>query len=225
MRKKLAKILKYVPTWSSMKVLGKSKVIQTSYLWLFFVPLAAKALANIPEQIFIPFYGETLTIKLSLPFSWKAFYASAVCFSTASLIFNVFCPAVIKKYDTFTDYEQKGTDSSRVIRSYLALYRQPIKHWPFVGITDSDKNYFLTHVVKYNGKASDIKKGEKTIPVDLLTMSIPRENLKVIYHHVMLEYDFYLPTMRALAYLLYIIGFITFGLVLLENMLYVYRLW
>ena len=85
--------------WSNLTKLGKSRIIQSSYVWLLIVPAVTKALAPLEmlgqNQTF-EVLGTTLTLHVGLPFSWKVFYVSAVFLAGSSLLYQMFCPRLIK---------------------------------------------------------------------------------------------------------------------------------
>ena len=88
--------------WSNLTKLGKNRIIQSSYVWLIVVPAVAKALEPLnmlgQDQTFDVF-GTTLTLHVGLPFSWKVFYVSALFLSGSSLLYQIFCPRLIKDLD------------------------------------------------------------------------------------------------------------------------------
>lgn len=205
-----------------MKSLGRSHIIQSSYFWLFFVPLAAKAMAAAPELIAVQVFGASFPIKVALPFSWKLFYVSAICFAIGSLLYQIGCPKGIKKYDNYVEYSEKGKDSSSLITAFLALYRTTRWMWP-LKVSDDQKNYFIRHLTLFKGDPSTIKREEKTTQVALIKAGIPEENRKAAYYFVSDHYDSSRPILRLLATLFFAAGFILFGAVTVENIIYVYN--
>lgn len=218
----LSTIVKLIPSWSEMKALGRSHVIQSSYFWLFFVPLAAKAMAATPELVAIEVFGSSVPIKVALPFSWKLFYVSAICFSAGSLIFQMACPKAIKKYDNYVEYSEKGKDSSSLITAFLSLYRSNTWMWP-LKINDSEKNYFIKHLTGFTGDTLTIKRDDKSTPIALIKAGVPEESRKAAYYYVVDRYDASRPILRGLTALLFLAGFLFFGAVTVENIAYVYR--
>lgn len=218
----LQSIAKHVPVWTAMKSLGRNRVIQSSYFWLFFVPLAAKAMVAAPELIAVEIFGATIPIKAALPFSWKLFYISAICFAAGSLIYQMACPKGIKKYDNYVDYTENGKDSSSLITAFLALYRKKSWMWP-LEIGDSDKNYFLKHLTAFSDDPNSITRHEKGTPVALLKAGIPEESRKAAYYYVIDRYDASRPILRALTAILFLAGFLFFGAVTIENIIFVYQ--
>lgn len=87
--------------------------------------MLAKALAQIGPEIEIPFWQSSITITLGLPFSWKMFYFSAIGFAFASFLYSMRCPAIIRDYDRFSDFEQEGKGSTQLIGALSPLVLRP----------------------------------------------------------------------------------------------------
>ena len=175
------KLLQYVPHWVQLKVLGNNKFIRSSYFWLFFVPTAAKVMNKINSTADIKLFGAVFTINISLPFSWQLFYLSSIFFALGSAVFQIHCPASLKKYSSFNDWKEHGKDESALIISFLALYREKFPHWPFK-ISDDQKNYFIKFLTAYKGDVRAIKREDRKTPVDLIKAGIPEENLKAAFY-------------------------------------------
>ena len=60
----------FLPTWPSLKALGESKLARSSIIWSIVIPLLAKMLQPIPNQISLPFLSE-YSIDVTLPFNLK----------------------------------------------------------------------------------------------------------------------------------------------------------
>ncbi|WP_020584446.1 hypothetical protein [Endozoicomonas elysicola] len=210
---------KYVPNWHSLKSLGKSKVIRSSYWWLFLVPMLAKVFEATGDEILVTILNATFKITLKLPFSWSLFYFSAVCFAAASLIYLVRCPQMIDAYESFEDWEKSGRDQTSLIRGFLFAYRDDAGMAPNI-ISDKTKDYFLKHHLKYTGDCSKITK-ESLTPMSVIKTGIPKENLKATYYYVFDTYKVLRSKARLLMFVFYTIGFSCFLLVLVQNFIYV----
>lgn len=216
----LKSVLKPIPSWSAIKYLGRSKVIQSSYFWLFFVPVVAKLLSSAPDLVPITLGTVAIPVKMALPFSWKLFYLSAVFFSVASLLYEVSCPKGIKKYDNFVEYEEKGKDSSSLILAFISLYRKKSWLWPFE-MPDNTKNYFVQHLTGFQGNLNLVSRSDNKIPTDLIKAGIPDQSKKAAFYYVTDQYDASKPFSRAFACGFYLAGFLAFGAVLVENFVFV----
>lgn len=100
--------------WSALKGFGSSRVLRTSYFWLLFVPIVAKVVVNLDDVLTFTVYGQPIKITLGLPFSWKMFYFSAVCFSVAGILYSWRCHVLVKRYNSFTEYVQEGRGASHL---------------------------------------------------------------------------------------------------------------
>lgn len=80
------------------------------------MPIAAKALSLVESPLELLFFGDFIKIELSLPFSWSAFFFSAVLFSVALLLFNICSPKIILENSTFTSYVSDGKSLAQLNR-------------------------------------------------------------------------------------------------------------
>ena len=110
-------------TWDTIRGFGATKALKTSYIFLFAVPILAGMLANIPKCITIPFWGKTIDIVLTLPFSWVALFICACLASLGNVIYSVMCPQPIKEFPDFPAFESAQRDGTyfRSIICKLAL--------------------------------------------------------------------------------------------------------
>ncbi len=88
------------------------------YIWIFIVPILVKVLEKIGDTAHVTIFEYTFEAQLSLPFSWSIFYASALTFATANLIFFLRCPTIIKEQKDYAEFRNanKGVEH---LDSYL----------------------------------------------------------------------------------------------------------
>lgn len=138
MRELLAGFTNYVrrrtPRWDTLAVLGQSRAVKSSYMWLFIVPPLAKALAYIPPTLSLRLFGRDILFQFDLPFSWKAFYFSAVSFAVATAVFSVRCPRIIKEHTTAADFVAAGKGYAQIVR-YADEIQRPIDPMNHAGPT------------------------------------------------------------------------------------------
>ncbi|KPK74071.1 MAG: hypothetical protein AMJ79_14750 [Phycisphaerae bacterium SM23_30] len=98
------------PRWSDLRGWGHSRLLQTSYIWIIIVPLAAKILLPIAGDHVFTVFGSRINIHFGLPFSWKLFYFMAISFTIALAFYTLRCPEMLRTYHTFREYraEHKG---------------------------------------------------------------------------------------------------------------------
>lgn len=93
--------------WRLIRAFGNSRIVKTSYVWLFVVPMAARALATIPDSLTFSVFGAEIPINVGLPFRWKLFYFMALAFATAQFLYWLNCPSMIRRYRDFKEYRER----------------------------------------------------------------------------------------------------------------------
>jgi len=78
------------------------------YIWIFLVPIAAKLLSQVNEVANVEIFGYKFEILLSLPFSWKAFYFSAIFFALATILHRLKGPRLIHDHPTYASFREEG---------------------------------------------------------------------------------------------------------------------
>lgn len=96
------------PTWSSLRWLGDSRLLRTSFAWLVVVPMLARGVNALPAALVQQF--------TPLPFSWKAFYFAAVFTAIGNLIYLLRCPRIVRSYESFADFESEGKGAEQLRR-------------------------------------------------------------------------------------------------------------
>ncbi len=94
--------------WSTLKAIQNNKIVKSTYIWLFIVPLLAKILSKIDANLYLDIAGKVYEIDLVLPFSWKLFFLSALCFVAGNILFVAFCPKLIKDYNHLGEFLATG---------------------------------------------------------------------------------------------------------------------
>tara|TARA_Y100000034_G_C6859589_1_gene391049 strand:- start:399 stop:1040 length:642 start_codon:yes stop_codon:yes gene_type:complete len=94
--------------WNLVRNLAESKVVASSFIWLFIVPLSAKLLSNLKETVNFTLFGEQVTITTTLPFSWQLLFLAACCFTIANIAYSIFCPEIFKNYRTYAEFKESG---------------------------------------------------------------------------------------------------------------------
>jgi len=100
--------------WLSLRDIQKSKFISSMYIWLIIVPIAAKLLSKINNELVFTAFDQEIHIVLSLPFSWQAFFFCSLCFSFANTVVLVFCPKVIKEHLSFSGFRGDGKSDNQL---------------------------------------------------------------------------------------------------------------
>lgn len=96
--------------WSHLSGWRNNRLIRTSYVWIVVVPLAAKALLPVAGEREFTILGASITVDLSLPFSWQVFFFMSLAFAAAQAIYAARCPHILRDYVDFASFRetQKG---------------------------------------------------------------------------------------------------------------------
>lgn len=101
--------------WDKINRFGKNRILRSSYIWLFVVPMASKALSSVSDPVVFTGLSEGLRIHFTLPFSWVLFYFSAVFVSIANVVYEFACPDFIKKFNTFSEFLAEGRNFENLL--------------------------------------------------------------------------------------------------------------
>lgn len=94
--------------WRNAKAIADLRVVQSSYIWLFLAPFAAKALTEIDKVITLNILGQPFQITTTLPFSWEALFYAAIFFTLGNIIYGVRCPEILRGYKDYTQFRDSG---------------------------------------------------------------------------------------------------------------------
>lgn len=119
--------------WGILRRLANCRLVTTSYVWIFIVPPVVTLLSPFagPRDITLPWlFGEstTIPINLTLPFSWELFFLMALCFALGRLLFEIFCPRIIKEHPTFGEYRSAHTGNRRFLENVRDLIKNTDIH-------------------------------------------------------------------------------------------------
>lgn len=94
--------------WDKLKFLPSNRLIKSMGYWLFIVPIAAKILSHVNNPVLLEFYNYHLHLDISLPFSWYAFFFSALFFSAGNIFYMIWCPTIVKDHLSFAGFLGDG---------------------------------------------------------------------------------------------------------------------
>jgi hypothetical protein len=113
-----------VVAWTQIRNLHKMRVFQQMYGWMFLVPVLARIVSKFPETVIFKFLDQELTFSITLPFSWEMFYYSSVSIVISNVIYQLFCPRLIKDHANPTSFieERKGIPN---LERYRVMLGEP----------------------------------------------------------------------------------------------------
>ncbi len=208
--------------WSLINKIGKLKSIRSSYIWILIVPILSKILLKIKDEVEITLFGTTWELSLSLPFSWKVFYFSAIAFSLANLLYFIFCPKFITKFQNFGEYKDKGYTETALKEFFVKLYGIKRVHTNIADV----RGFILGFHEYFETSISSIyfveKMEEDTDHV--LDCVFKEGSLADAFLYIQYDYDNLYPVTRVACFLLYVIGFCLLAWVFIDSFWYVFKL-
>ena len=212
------------PTWSYLYSISKSKIIRSSYVWFFIVPVFARMLSKIQSTLTIELFGQ-ITLCLRLPFTWQLFFFGATFISLGNLVYVLRCPTILKKYRNFSDFQKEGRTSIQLIEMYMNLIRYRLNSQSEkYQVVKSLQEFYRSYCVKDQAIFDELQKETHRILQTVSRMNVLREMLSGAFIHVQ---DFgeqsHTKSIR-LCFILYGIGIAFISWVFIENVWTVLKL-
>jgi hypothetical protein len=76
--------------------------------WFAIVPIAVAILKSVPEVVYVDSRLHPIALHMELPFSWVILWIASLLFSLAAVLYHLFCPAFIKRHESFAEYKKIG---------------------------------------------------------------------------------------------------------------------
>lgn len=210
--------------WSSLYSIGHSKLVQSSLIWVFIVPIAAKILHEIDSIVYLEVFSYTFKLNLELPFSWVTLYFSALFFAMGSLLYIFFCPKLIKDYLNYSSFVDKDNSYELLVSKF---------HYD---ATDSDHEAALEYIDNLLSEMQIEKPQKKTkfsprqyvrkiisldYRINLIFISKNEYCIPNIFYYFRECLEFYYTRMRVLCFISYLVGFLLLSFIFIENLVYV----
>ena len=92
--------------WQNYKDLFQITVFKYLVTWFAIVPFLAILFIKLPQEIKIDILHTTIeySFNIGLPFTWQLLWVSSLCFVSAFILYLIYCPTFIRKYNSFKDY-------------------------------------------------------------------------------------------------------------------------
>ena len=106
--------------WGILRTLGNSRLVTSSIVWLFVVPIAAKLLAPFAGQHTLDLSwvdadpNDPITFTIALPFSWQRFYIMSWLFLIGQVVYWFACPEIVRKYPNFGAYRADHASAGKL---------------------------------------------------------------------------------------------------------------
>lgn len=243
-----------IPSWEVISNLGKSKTVKKSYFYFFLVPIVAKFLSKINSPVEVIIGEHKFTFLFELPFSWKLFFFSALCFSVGSLLYKIAAPKIIKKHKSLGDFLQEGKNFLHIINymenlgltdnwvKELGIDTAELKRTGGESIAKQEENkntqkqlllYNLVYrnLRDYNFSLSARLQAGKVLRPNEMRLVSNEDPLTIEAQYI--EWSFWAvfqyaneskPLLRALTAIFYLVGLIMFMIIIFKNIITVIQM-
>ena len=222
---------KILPGWRMLRRLGNSRLLATSYIWLLIVPVAAKLLHPIAGQHVLParWLGHPVSITIALPFNWYVFYAAAIAFAGAQAIYARACPFIVRRFADYGEYRTARV-GAHLLRDYVEHLAPKLGNEVMTSIRDSVqaevpdrlRDQLFKGFMDRTGKVHEQMAAEINYAVresddesiSSLVFALCRHKASVLK-----------PFWRATCAVLFGIGLALIGIVMVQNLIFVIRVY
>ncbi len=205
-------------SWLSLDRLGKNIILKTSYLWLFIVPICAKSFQAI-EVLSVPFVASP--IPLTFPFHWKLFYYGSVAVAISNFIYATRCPAFIKQFPTWSSFSRESNSGYRLLLEAIRYAKECIPS------KEEQEVFAARYANRFTKSPFSTPFATRPGRMELtgLTQHIPEPSCQSdAYEFLLQKWDSESRGWRITSTIFYGIGFMFFGVVLLQNFYFVIRM-
>lgn len=108
-------------SWEAIARLGQSRVLRSASLIFILCPIISRLLAKLPPELTIPLWQDRLKLPTELPFTWQVLFAGSICSTLALVIYEAFCPVIVKNFRDFSAYKNSHR-RLQFLFSQLPLY-------------------------------------------------------------------------------------------------------
>ena len=187
--------------WNYIKALPKNRLIKSSYFWFVIIPIIAKILRKIETPLAINVNkNQNLILDLSLPFSWKLFFLSSLAVVVGNILYNLFCPRLIKEFNNYSEFKKTGRNSLSLLS--------------YIPIRDATLNK------QFEGKYKDIELQQDNWIDNETYVSELDKSLKINFWDLYNRLNKSTPMIRVITYIFYLIGVLLFVTVIIQNVIY-----
>lgn len=207
-------------TWEWVRGFGNSRLMQTSYIWLFVLPVTAKTFSEIDNSVQINIFEADLPLSTVLPFTWQLVFLTALSLTIANLIYMTRCPQILRLYESHDQFRKKGQTLQQV---HFAL-----KSLVWDDRTATVKSVYASLVTTYLENFSPAPSDQQSLEDQVLALvsdidSQRSRNLSSsAFYWVRNVGARYHQKSIAACILFYVIGLLALAMIICENSWYVY---
>jgi len=208
--------------WSSQRAIANSRIVKTSVIWLVIVPFAAKLLSSIDDVVNLTVFGASVSITTILPFSWQLLFFTSIFFSIAGLVYSIFCPVLVKKYESFTQFESDGKSRLQVNAALKEITWDKSTCKLKNNYIEDSRKYFTSYSDQYLPSLSDDELNARVCRL-FDNVSVNEGKNSNAFYFVYSLSDTYGQKAIWFSLVFYMTGFACIGVIALQNICYVVK--
>jgi hypothetical protein len=213
-----------IPTWSTIRTFGNSRLLRSSYAWIVIVPIAARVLSRVESAFQLDLGGRSIQLELSLPFSWELFFYGALFTSLANALYALACPWLVKRFPTYGAFSGEGRGPNQLREEFTNLLASA-SHVADADLKNIVSDYYTAYATADADTTRDVAALSNRLQAVAVSEKITPDSARTseAFWYVRDYYDLVRPHWRAAVSLGYGLGFALFGIVLAQNILFVIR--
>ena len=211
-----------LPTWSTIRTFGGSRLLRSSYAWIVIVPIAARLLSRMESAFDLNIGNRPIQLELSLPFSWELFFYGALFTSFGNALYSLACPWIVKRFPTYGAFSGEGRGPNQLREQFTNL----LAGRGYVRAADL-RNVVSEYQASYATADADLTRdiaalSNRRQAVDASErIAIDPARASEAFWYIRDYYDLVRPRWRAAVALCYAFGFLLVGIVLAQNIAFV----
>lgn len=207
-------------SWILVNSLGKLRFSRVSYYFIVIIPILAKALDKVSSPIFLKIGDNEFSINIDLPFSWYLFYFGAVLIAIGSLLYQIFCPRIIKDYKNYGEFLAAG-ESDSYLEKVSDEYNLSPFFLSFIAAPYLEEKSIEKVKVAPRSRHDEPSYKEYETVVDYKHNIKYQEERKNAFNKLYNEVKYSYKTIIYICFSLYTFGFIAFAWVIMQNISFV----
>lgn len=207
-------------SWVLIDSLGKLRFSKSSYYYIVIIPILVKGLEKIKSPIYLVLGKNEFSINIDLPFSWYLFYFGAVAIAIGSLLYQIYCPEIIKNYKNYGEFLASG-ESDNYLDRVTRKYNVEKLYFKFLGqpyIEEKIKE--LVQIPPSSRRESPVMAEQERV-VEYKHNIKYQEDRKNMFNELYEQVKYSNKAIRILSITLYFIAFVAFGWVIIQNIYFI----
>lgn len=209
-------------SWVLVNSLGKLRFSKSSYYYIVIVPIIVKALDHVKSPFYFVFGESSIPINFDLPFSWYLFYFGALSIALGSLLYEIFCPEIIKNYKNYGEFLASG-ESDTYLDKISRKYRDKSFSLTFIAQPYLEQKAMEKIKIQPSSRFEQERTEEFEKVVDYKHNIKYQEERKDAFNELYSEVKFSYVTIMYISFSFYILGFLAFAWVIVQNIYFVIK--